>query len=110
MEKFISEDEVEAALDWLRDNASAIGRAKEEAFRTEHMLKHVKALAMKFHLGMPVSAQLREAEASSQYLAAIESAAIAAGNLTKMYSLREAAALKIESWRSASANYRSMKI
>jgi len=34
----------------------------------------------------------------------------AAGAFEKMRALREAAALKIEAWRSEQANYRSMKI
>ncbi len=108
--ELVSEADVEKALDFLRDHAEEMGTAKEEAVRADHMLKHVKALAMKQHADIAVTAQEREAHASPQYLAAIERTAKAAGNLAKMQSLREAAALKIEVWRSASANYRAMKI
>lgn len=107
---FVSEEDVEKALDWLRDNAAEIGNAKANALRSEWMLKHIKALEMKKHAGLPVTAQEREALASQAYLTAIEMAAIAAGEFEKAKGLREAAALKIETWRSASANYRSMKI
>lgn len=108
--ELVSDSDVEKALDWLRDNADEIGGAKEEAVRADHMLKHTKAIAMKQCGDIAVSAQMREAEASEQYLKAIDRASKAAGNLLKMQALREAAALKIEVWRSASANYRAMKI
>lgn len=108
--QIVTDSEVEKALDWLRDNADEIGEAKRLAVLTEHMVKHVKALAMKQNTDMPVSAQERDALACDQYAKAIEAAASAAGVFEKMKSLREAAALKIEAWRTQSSNYRAMKI
>lgn len=108
--QLVSDADVEKALDWLRDSAADIGEAKRRAVKAEHMLKHVLALAMKQQGDMPVSAQDREARATPQYLTAIDEAATTAGEFERMRSLREAAALKIEVWRSASANYRAMKI
>jgi hypothetical protein len=108
--ELISDADVEKALDWLRDNAETIGKAKAEAVRADHMLKHIKALAMGLHAGIPVSAQEREAFASEQYRTAIDTAARAAGEFERLKALREAAAMKIEAWRTASSNYRSMKI
>lgn len=108
--QLVSDADVEKALDWLRDNAAAIGQAKREAVKAEHMLKHHRAVAMKLSGESAVSAQEREAFASRAYAEAIESAAEAAGRYEEMRALREAAALKIETWRSASANYRAMKL
>jgi predicted nucleic acid-binding Zn-ribbon protein len=108
--ELISDADVEKALDWLRDNAETIGKAKAEAVRADHMLKHIRALAMKISGETSVTAQEREALASEQYKIAIETAASAAGEFERLKALREAAALKIESWRTASSNYRSMKI
>ncbi len=108
--QLVSDEDVEKALDWLRDNADEIGNAKRDAVRADHMLKHTKALAMKLYNTMPVSAQEREALASDQYLVALDRAADAAGEFERMKSLREAAALKIEVWRSMGANYRAMKL
>lgn len=110
MNQLVTDEQVEAALDWLRDNAKAIGQAKREAVKAEHMLKHTKAIAMKLHSDLPVSAQEREACASPQYAEAIDRTANAAGVFEEMKSLREAAALKIEVYRSSSANYRFMKL
>lgn len=108
--QLVSDADVEKALDWLRDSADEIGNAKREAVKTEHMIRHVKALAMKLHMELPVSAQEREAYASDQYLMAIERAADAAGEFERLKSLRGAAELKIEAWRSMGANYRAMKL
>lgn len=108
--ELVSDADVEKALDWLRDNAQEIGEAKANCVRTEKMVKHIKALEMKRHNGLPVTAQEREAYASDKYLEALELEARAAGHYEAMKALREAAALKIETWRSASANYRAMKI
>lgn len=108
--ELVSEMEVERALDWLRDNAAEIGSAKANAVRTERMTKHIKAIEMKRHNELSVSAQEREAYASDAYVGALEAEAVAAGEYERLRGLREAAALKIEAWRTASSNYRSMKI
>lgn len=106
----VTDESVERALSWLRDNADDIGEAKRQAVKYDKMLNHAKAVAMKRHAELPVSAQEREALASPVYLEAIENAANSAAEYEKMKALREAAALRIEVWRSASANYRAMKI
>lgn len=106
----ITDEDVERALDWLRDQATAIGQAKEAAVRAEKMLGHHKALAMKLSGEAGVTAQEREALSSEDYVMAIERAAVSAGEYETMKALREAAALKIEAWRTMSSNYRSMKI
>lgn len=108
--QLVSDEAVELALDWLRDNADAIGDAKRDAVKADHMLKHTKAIAMKLNAGLPVSAQEREALSSPEYLAALDKAAETAGAFERMKALREAAALKIEVWRSMGANYRAMKL
>jgi hypothetical protein len=108
--QLVSDTDVEKALDFLRDNAREIGEAKAEAIRAERMTKHVRAIEMKKHNALPVSAQEREALASEEYVAALEREAVAAGEYEKMRALREAAALKIEAWRSMGANYRAMKL
>lgn len=108
--ELVSDAEVQRALDFLRDNAAAIGEAKRIAVKADHMLKHHRAIAMKLSGEGSAAAQEREALASDLYLKAIEATADAAGAYEEMKALREAAALKIETWRSASANYRAMKI
>ncbi len=108
--EIVSDSDVQKALDFLRDNATAIGEAKRNAVKADHMLKHTKAMAMKLSGETAVSAQEREAYCSQQYVDAIDRTADAAGEYEEMKSFREAAAAKIEAWRSASANYRAMKL
>lgn len=108
--RIVSDEDLEKALDWLRDSASDLGEAKAETIRASHMLKVVKALRMKHDNEKPVSHQEREALASEEYREALERDALAAGEYEKLRALREAAALKIETWRSEQANYRALRI
>jgi len=108
--ELVTDAEVERALDFLRDNAAAIGQAKREAVKHDHMLKATRAMAMKLSGETSIGAQEREALCSEQYTDAIDRAAEAAGRYEEMRALREAAALKIETWRSASANFRAMRL
>jgi hemerythrin-like domain-containing protein len=108
--QLVSDADVEKALDFLRDSADDIGHAKAEEIRTKRMTKHIIAIEMQRHNGMPVSAQEREAFASDAFNVALLAEAKAAGEFERLKALREAAAMKIECWRSMSANYRAMKI
>lgn len=106
----VTEGEVEAALDWLRDSAADIGKAKERTVKAGHWLKHVEALWFKLSDAKSAEGKKADARTSERYLQAITEDAEAAGEYERMKALREAAALKCEVWRSQSANYRSMKI
>nr|NIV32422.1 hypothetical protein [Anaerolineae bacterium] len=86
----ISDASLEKALDWLRDNAEAIGRAKADSVSTARMREHILALQMKQFATLPVSAQEREAKASKAYHDAIVAEAKAAGAYETMKALREA--------------------
>lgn len=108
--RIVGDDEVERALHWLGDSAKEMGEAKAEVVRASHMLKVTKALVMKMHNDKPISAQEREAYVSKEYLAALERDAKAAGEYERLRALREAASMRIESWRTESSNYRSMKL
>jgi hypothetical protein len=109
-ERIVSNAELQKALDWLRDSAKDLGDAKARAVKAGHMLKHVEAI--EFKLSDATSNDKRQADArtSDAYVDAINEDAFAAGELAKLQALREAAAAKIEAWRSEQANFRSMKI
>ena len=110
MHYMVTEQQCSAALDWLRDNAAELGHAKARLVKAEHMVKHVEAL--EFQRSDAKSAEARKAEArtSAAYVDAINDAADAAGAYEALRAMREAAALKIEAWRTEQANFRSMKI
>jgi hypothetical protein len=112
--QIVTEAEVEKALNYLRDSATEIGKLTTDARFAESWVKVVKAVAMKESKKLPdhaqVNAQEREALASKEYELAIREEARTAGELAKAKALREAAAMKIEVWRTQSSNWRSMKI
>lgn len=109
-QRIVTEEELEKALDWLRDNAHDIGQAKGRLIKAGHMLSHIEAL---LSLKSDQSSDMKrkaEARASLKYLEAINEEAEAAAEFEKLRALREAAALKIETWRSEQANYRALKV
>jgi len=108
--ELVSESDVERALDFLRDSAVEIGAAKERLVKAEAMVKHRKALLMAKYNELPVNAQEREAVASPEYEKAILEHAVAAGEFETLRAYREAAAMKIEVFRTMAANFRAMRI
>lgn len=110
MHRVADERDVARALEWLRDSAQDIGLAKARLVKAGHMVKHVEALMMR--ASESKSAEMRKADArcSEKWLAAIDEEAEAAGEYEKLKALREAAAAKIEAWRTEQATYRSMKL
>ncbi len=106
----ITDKSLQASLDWLRDHAKDMGAAKERMVRAEHMTKHIEAIEFQKSDAKSADARKADARASKAYRDAFDEEAQAAGAYEVMRSLREAAALKIEAWRTEQANYRAMKI
>lgn len=109
-ERIVTNAELEKALDWLRDSAAALGEAKARAVKAGHMIKHIEAIEFKMSEATSNDKRQADARTSDAYLDAINEDAFATGELAKLQALREAAALKVEAWRSEQANFRSMKI
>jgi hypothetical protein len=109
MATFVTDDEVEKALDFLRDSAAELGELAAHSYKADRWVKHVIAIEMKRHEGS-AAAQEREALASQAAIDASQEASIWFGKFTHMKALREAASAKIEAWRTASSNFRSMKL
>lgn len=109
-QRIVSENDIEKCLDFLRDSAAALGEAKARAIKAGHMLKHIEAIEFKMSDATSNDKRQADARTSDAYVDAINEDAFAAGELAKLYALREAAALKIEAWRSEQATYRAMKL
>lgn len=107
--RIVSDGEVERALDFLRDSADAVGKARARLIRSGHMVKHIEALLTLASEQRSVEAKKCEAKTDTRWLEAITEEAEAAGEFEKLKALREAASAKIEAWRSESANYRGMR-
>ncbi len=110
MTSFISEDEVERALDYLRDDAGPAAQAKADRIYVEEFRKVMKAQIMKEHDEKPLGAQEREAYADERYIAHLDAIRDAVAADERHRFLREAASAKINAWQTQSANERAMKL
>lgn len=108
--RIVEDRELEMALDFLRDNAAEIGAAKARVVKAEHMVKHTEALLFLMSEQKTVDAKKAEVRTDQRWLDAADEESEAAGAYEKLRALREAAALKIEAWRSEQATYRAMKV
>lgn len=106
----INEQEVEAAVDWLRDTAQEAAQKRAERLYLDEYRKVLRAQLMKQHMDLPVSAQEREALADPKYSEHLQALKIAIDEDERMRFLRVAAEAKIEAWRSMNANYRAIKV
>lgn len=109
-DRIVSEEEVDKALHFLALSAIELGRVKTRAVKAEHMVKHIEALLSMASDEKSAEARKADARTSNKYLEAINEEAEAAGELAKLYALRQAAELRIEAWRSQQATFRSMKV
>jgi|TARA_R110000796_G_scaffold171601_1_gene288662 hypothetical protein len=108
--QLITDEDVDKAVDFLRNTAEQSAKYKAERVYLDEYRKSLKALLMKNHLDLPVSAQEREAYASPVYIQHLETLKVAIERDEKQRFLRVAAEAKIEAWRSMSANIRAIKI
>ena len=106
--EWISDESAEAALDWLFRNARALGDAKEALVKAERFIDRTKAIVMKRHADLPVSAQEREAKASPELFDAYFDEAKAAGHYEYIRAMRDAAAAWLDCWRTLKATQRAL--
>ena len=106
----VTDEQVQQALDYLRDSAPLAAGARADRIYAEEYRKSLKALLMKEHIGDPVSAQEREAYADERYQRHLKDLRTAVFEDEKQRAMRVAAEMKIEAWRTQQANYRAMKL
>lgn len=106
----VTEQQVHDAMEYLRSSAVELGKARARADLASAMVKHVEALMFKASDETSNDRRTADARTSQRYIDAINEDAEAAGELTKLYALREAAATRIEIWRTQSSNIRSVKL
>jgi hypothetical protein len=104
----ISDDDIEAALDWLRDHAGSCAKAIAESWYMQDYRKVVKAEEMAKCNESAVNAQERHAYTSAAYKLHIELTRDAIEKEHKERFLIKAADAKIEAWRTQQSNQRAM--
>ena len=105
----ITEDQIQAAVDFIRDNALKLAQAKAHRVLLEEHRKTLKARLMieaEKNGTTAIAAQEREAYASEQYETHIEGLSAAVQEETHLYALMKAAEIKIEAWRTQEASNR----
>jgi hypothetical protein len=103
----ISDDDIEKALDFLRDNARPAAKAKAEAQYMDDYKKVVKARIMREHDEKPLGAQEREAYADPRYEQHLKASQDAIERDEYLRWMRDAANAKIEAWRTQCSNERA---
>ena len=104
---FITDEEIDKALDFLRDNARDAAQARADRVYVEEFRKTLKATLMKEHGALSAVLQEREAYSDKRYqdhLQAIRDA-VKADEFHRF--MRVAAEAKIEAWRTQSSNSRA---
>jgi len=104
------EESVHSAMDYLRDSAFELGKARKRAKHAEHLLAHTEALLFKASSETSDAKRKADARTHTKWLEAAHEDADATGELAKLYALREAAAAVCEAWRTEQATLRSMKL
>ncbi len=103
------DDDISKAIEFLVHSAGDIGRAKERAVKADKMIGHIEALMSKASDEKSADARKMDARASERYLEAINESAEAEGEMAKLYSLRQAAVMKVEAWRTWQSTMRSVR-
>jgi 23S rRNA maturation mini-RNase III len=106
----ITDEQVEDALTYLRDSAKAAAVAKAQARTLEKYLGVVEAQQKAKAAGRSNAAAQDEARASPEYREAITAWEEAVRRDSEFSMLREAAAARIEAWRTMCSNARAERV
>jgi hypothetical protein len=106
----ITDAEVERALDYLRDQAERDAQARADALYLAEWLKTERSRLVTQQAGVSNAAALAIAESHPEYLRALNAYKAAVTEDYRRRFLREAAAARIEAWRTMSSNERAQRI
>jgi hypothetical protein len=102
----ITDDQVESALDYLRDTAKAAAVARAQAKTLEKFVGVVEAQQKVLGRGLSNAAAQDQARSSPEYKAALDGWEEAVRRDCEYTMLREAASSRIEAWRTMCSNAR----
>lgn len=108
--RIVTDDDVDRALHYLRESAIEIGQSRQQMLEKDALVKRTEAMLFLSSDEKSVEAKKADVKASKKWIEASIEHAVAAGQFETLKALREAAAARIEAWRSESANYRGMKV
>jgi hypothetical protein len=102
----VSEEDCDRAVDFIRDHAPIVAKARGELSYVEAYGKSLKAVIMKHSDEKSAAAQEREAYASPQWVEHCGNLRDATVAFELARGLVDAAKMRIDVWRSESANNR----
>lgn len=102
----ILDDDIEKAIDWLRDTALKAAKGRAERAYLEEFRKVLKSQIMREHKTESLGAQEAIAYSDSRYLSHLDCIRIAIEADEHLRFLRVAAEAKIQAWQTQSANNR----
>jgi DNA repair exonuclease SbcCD ATPase subunit len=105
----ISDEEAEKAIEFMADNAAALGAAKERVLRAEYMREVQEAFEYQRAEGKTVEAKKALARLTDEYKRACDEEAIAWGEWEKLKALQEAARHTVSVYQTQSANEREFQ-
>jgi hypothetical protein len=103
----ISDDDIDKALNYLRDSAIPAAQATANRQHLENTKHSMKAILMAEHIMEPVNAQERWAFADDRYKVHLDGLKEAIFEDEKYTNLREAAEAKIRAWQTMNATLRA---
>lgn len=102
----ITHEDAERAVDWLRDNADAIGASKANVIYMEEWRKSLRAQIMAEHKDLALGAQERQALLDHRMQEQLKALQAAVHESTRLNFLAKAAEAKLELYRTQQANLR----
>ena len=109
MKPFLTEPDVEAALQWLHDSADKAAEARANRVYCEEYRKSLKAQLMKEHGLLSAVLQERNAYADPRYEAHLKAIKEAVKEDEKFRFLRASKEATIQAFQTLSANYRGAR-
>lgn len=103
----ITDDDIEKALDFLRDNGRKAAKAAAERIYMIEFRKVVKSQLMREQIGNPLAAQERDAYADERYVEHLKAMRTAIETDEYYGWMKTSAEAKIEAWRTQQANHRA---
>lgn len=102
----LTQEQAEAAADYIRDHANEYAQAKADRIQLEHFVKSKKAMLMQSAQGESSAAKEMNALAHPEYIKCLEGLRAAVAIEEKVKWLMTAAELKIDIWRTEEASKR----
>ena len=102
----ITDDDIEKAVDYLRDNAGKLAKSKAASIYLGDYSKVVKSQIMREHDNKPIGTQEAIAYADPRYEQHLKAKQTADEEFEYLRWMMEAAQAKIDVWRTQSSNNR----